>query len=63
MNEPYLAAICHDIKSNTLEVTWLQLTETELKRVRCHNYSSDQKEMFLADTGPEGQKYVDMAGW
>lgn len=63
MNEIYLAAVCHDIKNNTLEATWLQLTETEVKRIRCHNYSSDQKDMFLADTGAEGQKYVDMAGW
>lgn len=63
MNEPYLAAVCHDIKSNTLEATWLQETETELKRVKCRNYSAEQKDEFLADTGAEGQKYVDMAGW
>lgn len=63
MNEIYLAAVCHDIKSNTLEATWLQVTEIELKRVRCHTYSSEQKDMFLADCGEEGQKYVDMANW
>ena len=63
MNEIYLAAVCHDIKNNTLEATWLQQTETELKRVKCHNYSADQKAEFLADCGEEGQKYVVMAGW
>ena len=63
MNETYLAAVCHDIKSNTLEATWLQETETELTRVKCRNYSSEQKDEFLADCGAEGQKYVDMARW
>ena len=65
----YLAAICHDIKSNTLEATWLEevLGENglpiELKRVKCRNYSAEQKDEFLADCGDEGQKYVAMAGW
>ena len=63
MNEIYLAAVCHDIKSNTLEATWLEKTETELKRVKCRNYSVEQKDEFLSDCGEEGQKYVDMAGW
>ena len=51
MSTPYLAAVCHDIKSNTLEATWIEETETELKRVKCRNYSSEQKDEFLADTG------------
>lgn len=65
----YLAAVCHDIKSNTLEATWLEevLDDNgdlkELKRVKCRNYSSDQKDEFLADCGDEGQKYVALAGW
>lgn len=59
----YLAAVCHDIKSNTLEATWLEETETELKRIKCRNYSPEQKAEFLADTGVEGDKYVLMAGW
>lgn len=65
----YLAAICHDIKSNTLEATWIEevLGENglpkELKRVKCRNYSIEQKDEFLADCGNEGQKYVTMAGW
>lgn len=59
----YLAAVCHDIKFNTLEATWLEQTETEMRRVKCRNYSVEQKEEFLADTAPDGQKYVDMAGW
>jgi hypothetical protein len=63
MGETYLAAVCHDIKSNTLEATWLQATETELKRVKCRNYSVEQKGEFLSDTGEEGDKYIVMAGW
>lgn len=63
MGEIYLAAVCHDIKQNTLEATWLQVTETELKRVKCRNYSPEQKAEFLADCGEQGQKYVTMAGW
>jgi hypothetical protein len=59
----YLAAICHDIKSNILEATWLEETETELKRVKCRNYSQEQKDEFLADCGADGQKYADLAGW
>jgi len=39
------------------------VTETELKRVKCRNYSIEQKDEFLADCGADGQKYVDMAGW
>jgi hypothetical protein len=65
----YLAAVCHDIKSNTLEATWLEEVKgdndvvTELKRVKCRNYSVEQKDEFLADCNADGQKYVDMAGW
>ncbi len=59
----YLATVTHDINSNTLEALWLEQTETELKRVKCRNYSEDQKQEFLDDTAPDGQKYVDMAGW
>jgi hypothetical protein len=59
----YLASICHDLKSNTLEATWLEETEMELKRVKCQNYSADQKEEFLAACGADGQKYADLAKW
>jgi hypothetical protein len=64
----YLAAVCHDIKSNTLEATWLEETKEndiviEIKRTKCRNYSIEQKDEFLADCGDEGQKYVTLAGW
>jgi hypothetical protein len=59
----YLATVTHDIKTNTLEATWLEEGEVELVRVKCHNYSVEQKTEFLADCGAEGQKYVTMAGW
>jgi hypothetical protein len=65
----YLAAVCHDIKSNTLEATWLEEVlddngdRKELKRVKCRNYSAEQKDEFLADCGADGEKYTTMAGW
>jgi len=39
----YLASVTHDIKSNTLEATWLELVGEELKRVKSRNYSQEQK--------------------
>lgn len=63
MNEPYLATVTHDINSNTLEGLWLQNDGEKLIRVKCRNYSADQKDEFLADCGDAGQKYVLMAGW
>ena len=65
----YLATICHDLKSNTLEATWLDEVLNdfgeikELRRVKCHNYSAEQKDEFLADCGLDGQKYADLAQW
>ncbi len=63
----YLAAVTHDIKSNTLEATWLEEvtdqdgTVIELKRVKSRNYSADQKAEFDADTGTT--KYSELADW
>ena len=63
----YLAAVCHDIKSNTLEATWLEEVldadgvVTELKRSKCRNYSIEQKAEFDADTGTTA--YSTLAGW
>lgn len=64
----YVAAICHDIKSNTLEATWLEQVETEVKRVKCRNYSSEQKDEFLDDLNTfgepfDGTPYTTIAGW
>ena len=59
----YLAFVTHDTQSNTLEATWLELVGEELKRIKCRNYSSDQKEEFLADCGEDSAKYVMMANW
>ena len=65
----YVASVTHDIKSNTLEATWLEEVQdtdgnvVELKRVKCRNYSAEQKDEFLADCGDDGQKYVTLAGW
>lgn len=57
----FLAAICHDIRSNTLEATWLEDTESGFNRVRSHNYSAAQIEDFIADTGNEGLPYAQLA--
>ena len=63
----YLAAVTHDIKSNTLEATWLEEVldndgvMTELKRSKCRNYSAEQKDEFDADTGTTA--YSTLAGW
>jgi hypothetical protein len=59
----YLASVTHDTQSNTLEASWLELVEEELKRVKCRSYSAEQKDEFLADCGDDGQKYVTLAGW
>ena len=64
----YLATITHDIKSNTLEATWLEQTETELKRVKCRNYSQEQKDEFLSDLNTfgepfDGTPYIILANW
>jgi hypothetical protein len=59
----YLAFVTHDTQSNTLEATWLELVGEELKRVKCRNYSAEQKDEFLADCGDDGQKYIALASW
>jgi hypothetical protein len=59
----YLASVTHDTQSNTLEATWLELVGEELKRIKCRNYSAEQKDEFLSDCGDDGQKYITLAGW
>ena len=59
----YLASVTHDTQSNTLEATWLELVGEELKRIKCRNYSIEQKDEFLVDCGDDGQKYITLAGW
>lgn len=65
----FLAFITHDLQNNTLEATWLEPVTNadgevqELRRVRCRNYSADQKADFLADCGDGADKYTTLAGW
>lgn len=65
----YLAFITHDTQSNTLEATWIEsITDSdgnvqELRRVKCRNYSQEQKAEFEADCGSDAEKYTTMAGW
>jgi hypothetical protein len=63
MSESYLATVTHDILYNTLEALWLQSDGVKLNRVKCRNFSKDQKEEFLSECGDVGQKYVQMANW
>jgi len=58
----YVATVTHDIQSNTLEATWLELVGEELKRVKVRNYSQDQKTEFEADV-EDGAKYTALANW
>jgi len=64
----YLATITHDIKSNTLEATWLEEVQdasgnaVELKRIKSRNYSQEQKVEFETDV-ENGSKYTALANW
>lgn len=65
----YLAFVTHDTQSNTLEATWIEPIldadgeVQELRRVRCRNYSPEQKAEFEADCGEGATRYTAMAGW
>lgn len=65
----YLAFVTHDTQTNCLEATWIEPVldaageVQELRRVKCRNYSPDQKAEFLADCGAGAEKYTDMAEW
>lgn len=69
MENEYLAFVKHDIKTNTLEATWLTpVTDdagnvVELRSTKCRNYSYDQKSEFESDCGAGSDKYTKMAGW
>ena len=64
----YVATVTHDIKSNTLEATWLEEVQdtdgnvVELKRVKNRNYSQEQKAEFETDV-ENGFKYTALANW
>jgi hypothetical protein len=64
----YVATITHDIKSNTLEATWLEEVQdangnaVELKRIKSRNYSQEQKVEFETDV-ENGSKYTALANW
>ncbi len=64
----YVATITHDIKSNTLEATWLEEVQdadgnaVELKRIKSRNYSQEQKVEFETDV-ENGFKYTALANW
>lgn len=63
----FLAAVTHDIRTNTLEAVWLEEVldhegaVVDFKRVRCQSYSAEQVAEFNADTATT--KYAEMAGW
>ena len=62
----YLAAVTHDVRTNTLEATWRD--SDTLAAVKCTNYSPTQVDMLRADdiaiNGSNGvEKYIAAAGW
>lgn len=65
----FLASVTHDIASNTLEAVWLEEVlgpdnaPVSYARVKCRNYSAEQKAEFEADCGAGSDKYTLMAGW
>ena len=70
----FLAGVTHDLRSNTLEATWLaEVLDAagvliSYQSVKCTNYSQPQKAQFLSDlntyaTPVDGTKYCVMAGW
>lgn len=58
-----ISAIKHEPMTKTIEVTWVEVTETEIVPVRCHGYSSGQKAEFIADVGDMAAAHVLAAGW
>lgn len=58
-----LKQVIHYPDTNSVEATWLE--ETELKRVKCRNYSEPQKQDFADDIGDMtvAMKYIIMADW
>lgn len=62
----YLSAVKYDVKSNTLEASWItEAIDTEgtvvsLPISKCKNYSSDQVSDFNTDLGPDATKYVSL---
>lgn len=62
-----LSSVTHDIATNTLEASWLELKmdadgkPISYERAKCQSYSSEQRANFVADTG--APQYADLAGW
>jgi hypothetical protein len=64
----YLSKITYEIKTNTLEATWVENVFDEnnmlvaIRPVKNRNYSQEQKNEFEADVD-EASKYITMAKW
>ena len=51
-----------EVRTNTAEVSWVEVDEVKETQVKCVNYSADQKAEFLAEV--EGaEAYVVAMGW
>lgn len=65
----FLAYVTHDLINNTLEAVWLNPVKgadgevVAYDRIKSRNYSPEQKDEFLADCGPDAEKYTRLAGW
>ena len=55
-----LIAVMHDIRTNTIEVTYADDDGDPVAHV---NYKALHKDVFEADAGEHAQKYIDLAGW
>ena len=51
-----------EVRTNTAEVSWVEVDEVKETQVKCQNYSADQKAEFLVEV--EGaEAYVVAMGW
>lgn len=55
----HLIQVSHDLKSNTLEATWIGADGFR----NCQNFSPLQIDDFKLAAGEHAQKYIDLAGW
>lgn len=54
-----LIQVAHDLKSNTLEATWLD----DAGNRGCQNFSPLQIEDFKLVAGEHAQRYINLSGW
>lgn len=58
-----ISLIKHDVLTNTIEVTWVEITDEAIENVRCHSYCKEQKDEFATDVGALAAAHIKAAGW